>query len=166
MGGTNWPHFPLLATATRRGNIVFGYISFGLGSGRCWSTFWSRFEVALEDLSRNFMEFGSHLKSLLQFQLASDTSSVTNLPYCLSTLTAECLLPSAHLAKWTTRISSLMYSREPGARWAGLCLAHRTSLLSQAIMIDCAQSWLVVALPALSVREYIPFHYWISFACP
>ena len=103
------------------------------------------------------MELGSHLKSLLQFQLASDASSVANLPYCLSTLTAECLLPSAHLAKWTSRINSLMHSKESGARWAGLCLAHKTSLLSQTIMIDCAQSWLVVALPTLSVREYILF---------
>jgi len=109
------------------------------------------------DLKSNFMEIGNHLKSLLQFQLVSDTSSVTNLPYCLSTLTAECLLPSAHLAKWTSRINSLMYSKESGARWAGLCLAQKTSILSQTIMTDCAQSWLVVALPALSVREYILF---------
>ena len=104
------------------------------------------------------MDPGNHIKSLLQFQLGSDNSSVLNLPYCLSTLTSECLVPSAHVAKWTSRISSLMHAKEPGARWAGLCLAYKTSMLSQGIMIDCAQSWVVIALPALSVRQYIlPF---------
>ena len=101
------------------------------------------------------MDPGRHIKSLLQFQLGSDKSSVLNLPYCLSTLTSECLVPSAHIAKWTSRITSLMHAKEPGARWAGLCLAYKTSLLSQTIMIDCAQSWVTIALPSLSVREYI-----------
>jgi hypothetical protein len=104
------------------------------------------------------MHPGRHIKFLLQFQLGSDNSSAINLPYCLSTLTSECLAPSTHVAKWTSRISSLMHAKEPGARWAGLCLAYKTSLLSQDIMIDCAQSWVVIALPMLSVRKYtLPF---------
>jgi len=99
------------------------------------------------------MEPGSQIKSLLQFHLASDPSSVKNLPFCLSTLTPECLRPSAHLAKWTNRIHSLIHSKDSGARWAGLSLAYKTSLLRRTIMIECSQSWVVVALPALSVRE-------------
>ena len=101
------------------------------------------------------MDPGSHIKSLLQFQLGSDNSTVRNLPYCLSTLTSECFVPSAHVAKWTSRVNSLMHAKDPSARWAGLCLAFKTSLLSQAIMIDCAQSWVVIALSALSVCIYI-----------
>jgi hypothetical protein len=112
------------------------------------------------------MDPGSHIKSLLQFQLGSDNSAVRNIPYCLSTLTSECLLPSPHVAKWTSRITSLLHAKESGPRWAGLCLAHKTSLLSQAIMIDCAQPWVVVALPALSVRKCNLLSFPKLIACP
>ncbi|KJA29888.1 hypothetical protein HYPSUDRAFT_31915 [Hypholoma sublateritium FD-334 SS-4] len=102
------------------------------------------------------MEPSNHLQSLLQIQLASDASAVRHLPYCLSTLTKECLKPSAQSTKWTNRISSLLHSKESGARWAGLCLAYKSSLLSQKLMIDAAQSWISVALPLLSRNEPLP----------
>ncbi|KAF4619590.1 hypothetical protein D9613_005172 [Agrocybe pediades] len=102
------------------------------------------------------MEPGHHLKNLLQTQLASDASAIRHLPYCLSSLTAECFLPSSHLAKWSTRIHALIHSKESGARWAGLCLAYRTALLSQRIMIDLAQSWITAVLPMLSRKEPVP----------
>ncbi|KAF9534746.1 rRNA processing/ribosome biogenesis-domain-containing protein [Crepidotus variabilis] len=102
------------------------------------------------------METGSHIKSLLQFQLASDNSAARFLPYCLSTLNSECLLPSSHRTKWTTRINSLLHSKEPSARWAGLCLAHKSSMLSQSLMIECAQSWLSVIIPMFTKNEATP----------
>lgn len=97
------------------------------------------------------MEASHPLKVLLQLQLATDSSAVLNLPYTLASLTQDCLLPSSHLPKWTIRINSLLHSKDTGARWSGLCLAHQTSVLSRSVMIDSAQSWLGVALPMLSV---------------
>ncbi|KZP24698.1 hypothetical protein FIBSPDRAFT_951090 [Athelia psychrophila] len=96
------------------------------------------------------------LKTLLQLHLASDTSAVLHVSYILSSLTPNCFLPSPHIQKWTTRVGSLMHSKDPGARWAGLCIAQKTAVLSKAIMIDCAQSWLSVALPMLSRSEPAP----------
>lgn len=114
---------------------------------------------SLHQTSENFnelrlaqkMESPHPLKSLLQLQLASDSSAVINLPYVLDTLTYDDFLPSSHLTKWTTRINSLLYSKEVGGRWAGLCLAQRTSVLSKSTMVEFSQSWLGVALPILSV---------------
>lgn len=91
------------------------------------------------------------LKALLQLQLASDSYAVLHLPYVLASLTSACFLPSPHTQKWTTRINSLMHSKDPGARWAGLCIAYHTSVFSKSTMIECAQNWLGVALPILSV---------------
>ncbi|RDB22742.1 Pre-rRNA-processing protein rix1 [Hypsizygus marmoreus] len=102
------------------------------------------------------MEPSHPLKALLQLQLATDSSAVLHLPYTLASLTHECLLPSSHLSKWTTRINSLLHSKDAGARWAGLCLAYKTSLLSRNTMIEYAQSWLGVALPMLSKNEPVP----------
>ncbi|KDR83920.1 hypothetical protein GALMADRAFT_54559 [Galerina marginata CBS 339.88] len=102
------------------------------------------------------MEPGSHLKYLLQSQLASDASATRYLPYCLSTLTAESFLPSSHLTKWTTRIHALIHSKDLGTRWAGLCLAYKTALLSQNMMVDSAQSWITGAFPVLSRSEPLP----------
>lgn len=92
------------------------------------------------------------LKALLQLQLASDSSAALNLPYVLSCITSDSLRPSPHLSKWTTRINSLIHSKDTSGRWAGLCLATKTSALSKTVMIDCAQSWLGAALPMLLVR--------------
>ncbi|KAF8076598.1 rRNA processing/ribosome biogenesis-domain-containing protein [Lyophyllum atratum] len=102
------------------------------------------------------MEPSHPLKALLQLQLATDASAVLHLPYVLSSLTSDCLLPSSHLPKWTTRINSLLHSKDAGARWSGLCLAYKTSVLSKPTMIECSQSWLGVALPMLSRNEPAP----------
>ncbi|KAJ7639023.1 rRNA processing/ribosome biogenesis-domain-containing protein [Roridomyces roridus] len=99
------------------------------------------------------MEAGHQLKALLQLQLGSDSYAVLHLPYILASLTPECLVPSAHSSKWTARINSLLHSKAADARWAGLCLAHKSSVLSKPMMIDCAQSWIGVALPILSVQS-------------
>lgn len=106
-------------------------------------------------MSVDDMEAGQHLKTLLQIQLASDASAVRHLPFSLTSLTQESFKPSPHLAKWTTRIHALLHSKDSGARWAGLCLAYKTSVLSQNLMIETAQSYLGVALPLLSVRVTI-----------
>ena len=98
------------------------------------------------------MEPGHALKALLQLQLASDENVVANLPYVLASLNADCFTPSSHIHLWTTRIASLLNSKSPGSRWAGTCLAHKTSTLSKSTMIECGQSWIGVALPMLSVR--------------
>jgi hypothetical protein len=111
--------------------------------------------------SRYFKKFlmdgtDSHpLKTFLQLHLGSDTSAVIYLPHIVATLTPEYLSPSPHLQKWITRVNSLLHSKAPGGRWAGLCLAYRTCLLSKDIMIQYAQSWLTVALPVLSVRPSV-----------
>ncbi|KAF7288291.1 RIX1 domain-containing protein [Mycena chlorophos] len=98
------------------------------------------------------------LKTLLQLQLASDSSAVAHLPFTLASLTAASLVPSPHSPKWTARINSLLHAKTSDARWAGLCLAHKTAFLSQAIMIECAQSWIGVALPLLAKKEPSPVH--------
>jgi hypothetical protein len=100
------------------------------------------------------MEAGSQLKSVLNLQLASDSSSVFHLPYVLSTLSKDSLSPSPHLAKWSARIISLLHSKDPGARWAGLCIAHKSALLSKSFMVESTASWLPIVIPMLSVRVY------------
>ncbi|KAJ7498714.1 rRNA processing/ribosome biogenesis-domain-containing protein [Mycena latifolia] len=96
------------------------------------------------------------LKALLQLQLGSDSYAVLHLPYILSSLTTDSLLPSPHSSKWTARINSLLHSKAADARWAGLCIAHKTSVLSRSTMIECAQSWIGIALPVLSKKEATP----------
>ncbi|KAK0231019.1 rRNA processing/ribosome biogenesis-domain-containing protein [Armillaria fumosa] len=96
------------------------------------------------------------LKTLLQLHLATDTSAAQNLPYILDILTSEHLSPSPHLTKWTSRIYSLLHSKDAPGKWAGLCLAHRTSLLSKIVMIEHAQQWLTIALRVLSRKEAKP----------
>ncbi|TFK71783.1 hypothetical protein BDN72DRAFT_957805 [Pluteus cervinus] len=96
------------------------------------------------------------LKSLLQSQLATDSSAVTHLPFVLSSLTPAAFAPSSHLTKWTTRIGSLLHAKDSGSCWAGLCLANQTSIFSRNIMMENAQSWLAVALPMLSKGEPLP----------
>ena len=113
------------------------------------------FDFLFLNMSVDDMEAGQHLKTLLQIQLASDASAVRHLPFFLTSLTQESIKPSPHLAKWTTRIHALLHSKDSGARWAGLCLAYKTSVLSQNLMIETAQSYLGVALPLLSVRVTI-----------
>ena len=92
------------------------------------------------------------LRTLLQLQLASDSNAVLHLPYILSTLDATTLQPSSHTQKWTSRLGSLIHSKDVGARWAGLCIAQRTAVLSNPLMLECAPGWVTVVLPMLSVR--------------
>jgi hypothetical protein len=93
------------------------------------------------------------LQSMLNLQLASDTSAVHHLAFVLDALSSDALLPSAHLQKWIARIQSLIHSRDPGAKWAGLVIALRTATLSKIIIIECAQSWIGMVQPILSVRH-------------
>ncbi|KAG2154981.1 rRNA processing/ribosome biogenesis-domain-containing protein [Suillus bovinus] len=96
------------------------------------------------------------LKSLLQLQLASDASSVLHLSSVLSTLSEGLLLPSPHLQKWTSRVTSLIHSKDAGARWAGMCIAYRTSSLSKSTMTEFAQTWAGLALSILTKPEPLP----------
>ncbi|KAF9226650.1 hypothetical protein BS17DRAFT_775931 [Gyrodon lividus] len=101
------------------------------------------------------MEAPHPLQALLQFHLASDASTVVHAPYVLEHLSAPYFAPSPHLQKWVTRITSLMHSKDPAARWVAICIAYRTSVLSRSLLIDNAQSWLGVVLPLLSRPEPI-----------
>ncbi|TRM68137.1 rRNA processing/ribosome biogenesis-domain-containing protein [Schizophyllum amplum] len=96
------------------------------------------------------------LKTLLQIHLASDATATIHVPYILSILRPEHLAPSSHLPKWTNRIHSLLHSKEPGGRWAGLCLAQASAKLSRSLMIDCAQDWLSVTFGLLSKSDTLP----------
>ncbi|KAF8917822.1 rRNA processing/ribosome biogenesis-domain-containing protein [Mucidula mucida] len=97
--------------------------------------------------------FTDALKVVLQLHVATDVAAAQNLPYVLDVLSPQSLAPSPHLPKWTARINSLLHSKQVHGRWAGLCLAHRTSLHSKSIMIENAQNWLGIALPNLSRKE-------------
>ncbi|KIY67371.1 hypothetical protein CYLTODRAFT_444097 [Cylindrobasidium torrendii FP15055 ss-10] len=101
----------------------------------------------------NFSDATHPLKVALQLHLATDTSAAQNIPAVIASLNAAVLSPSSHLPKWIARINSLIHSKEVHARWAGLCLAHRTSMHSKSAMIENAQSWLGVAVPNLSRKE-------------
>ncbi|KAI6130354.1 hypothetical protein EDD16DRAFT_1689704 [Pisolithus croceorrhizus] len=72
------------------------------------------------------MDVPHPLQSILQSFLVSDVSAVLFAPQILERLSSSCLAPSSHLQKWCTRITSLMHSKDPGARWAGICFAYRT----------------------------------------
>ncbi len=98
-----------------------------------------------------------HLKDLLQVQLASDSYAVLHLPFVLETLTKSDFSPSAHTQKWIARVNSLVHSKDPAARWCGLCLAHQTAILSRDIMLECAQSWVGAAMPLLMVCS-LPYY--------
>lgn len=100
------------------------------------------------------------LKSLLQLQLATDSSTALFLPYILHSLSYECFKSSPYLPRWTSRLNLLLHSKDPGGRWAGLVLAYETSIYSKEAMIENGQSWLAVALPLLSVRWSLPNSDW------
>ncbi|KIP10671.1 hypothetical protein PHLGIDRAFT_125372 [Phlebiopsis gigantea 11061_1 CR5-6] len=96
------------------------------------------------------------LKILLQLHVGSDANAALNLPYILSSINAEILRPSAHIVKWTTRVHSLLHSKDAAARWAGLCIALQTSIHSRQIMLESAQGWTTVVLPMCSKNEPQP----------
>lgn len=95
------------------------------------------------------------LRILLHDYLALDSLVVVNLPHVVAGLSADALAPSPHSQKWTARINSLLHSKESGLRWAGLCLALRTTKLSMNAMMESALGWVTVALPMLSVRGLV-----------
>ncbi|KAI0320268.1 rRNA processing/ribosome biogenesis-domain-containing protein [Amylostereum chailletii] len=99
---------------------------------------------------------GHPLKTFLQNQLASDSSAVIYLPSVLSSLSSQAFLPSSHQQKWITRLNSLIHSKDPAARWAGLSLAAQTCILSKTLMMENAQSWTGAALPLLTKSEPAP----------
>lgn len=132
------------------------------------SSFWIEFEIeaySRDDRARN-QNFKNkrlvQMDGLLQLQLATDSSAVVQLPYILQTLNAQ-TFSSGHFQKWTTRINSLIHSKDSAARWSGLSIALRTSALCKPIMIECAQSWVSVALPMLSVSAACRLSYRLIF---
>ncbi|KAI6034431.1 rRNA processing/ribosome biogenesis-domain-containing protein [Pisolithus microcarpus] len=102
------------------------------------------------------MDVSHPLQSILQSFLVSDASAVLFAHQILERLSSGCLAPSSHLQKWCTRITSLMHSKDPGARWAGICFAYRTSALSEDLLIEHARSWIGIVLPLLSKPEPTP----------
>ena len=92
------------------------------------------------------------LKTWLQLHLATDASAVTNLPFLLNSLTETDFLSQGHVQRWTIRINSLIHSKDPGAKWAGLSIALKTATLSRDVMNECAHGWITVTLPMLFVR--------------
>ncbi|KAG8860532.1 hypothetical protein FRB96_003786 [Tulasnella sp. 330] len=99
-----------------------------------------------------------HLAALLQHQLAGDTSAFEHLPYIISSLTSDHLAASPQTVKWILRVNSLMHSKDPAARWAGICLAKKTSELSPKTMMEHAQTWVTNVLPMLSRTEPVPIY--------
>ncbi|KAG8993032.1 hypothetical protein FRB94_011089 [Tulasnella sp. JGI-2019a] len=99
-----------------------------------------------------------HLAVLLQYQLAGDASAFQHLSSINSSLTYDDLETSPHVVKWILRVNSLMHSKDPTARWAGICLAKRTADLSQRLVIEHAQTWITNVLPMLSRTESIPIY--------
>ena len=92
------------------------------------------------------------LKTWLLLDLATDNSVVTNLPLVLDNLVEGDLLSQGYVRKWPVRINSLIYSKDPRARWAGLSIALRTATLSRDVTMNgCAQAWITAALPILFV---------------
>ncbi|KAI0775967.1 rRNA processing/ribosome biogenesis-domain-containing protein [Trametes elegans] len=101
------------------------------------------------------MDSSHRLRDLLQLQLASDAYAVLHLPFVLESLSKEDFLPSAHTQKWIARVNSLIHSKDPGAKWSGLCLAFQTAVYSRSLMLECAQSWVAASLPLL-VNQPVP----------
>ncbi|KAH9179758.1 hypothetical protein EDB89DRAFT_1841888 [Lactarius sanguifluus] len=93
------------------------------------------------------------LRTFLQLHLASDDAAVSNLPFVIQFLSPQHLQPSPYLQKWITRINSLVHSKDPGARWAGLSIACQIALFSRALMLENARNWVGAALPLFSRKE-------------
>ena len=94
------------------------------------------------------------LPVLLKTYVLDDFHAVENLPTILSSL-KESLDASPSLTKWLNRTTALIHSNDTGVRWAGLCLALRTSMLSRNAMVSAGQSWITVCLPLLSVSSNV-----------
>ncbi|KAH9006875.1 rRNA processing/ribosome biogenesis-domain-containing protein, partial [Lactarius hatsudake] len=96
------------------------------------------------------------LRTFLQLHLASDDAAVSNLPFVIQFLSPQHLQPSPHLQKWITRINSLVHSKDPGARWAGLSIACQIALFSRALMLENARNWVGAALLYFQKEEPVP----------
>lgn len=98
------------------------------------------------------------LESIVQLQLATETTSVFHLPIVLESLTEEHFHShspshsSAGRTRWVARVNSMLHSKEPAGRWAGACLARRTAAVSKEVLLECASGWIGVVLPWFSVR--------------
>jgi len=97
------------------------------------------------------MEAWHPLRALLYTHLVTDAQAATSLHLILSALDADSLAPSPHQQKWIARLNSLLYSKDMGGRWAGLCIATKTAELSKTLMVESAHSWVGVALPMIMV---------------
>lgn len=102
----------------------------------------------------NDMQHENALEGLLRLQLSSDAISALYLPSVLSTLSPAQFSTStdSQIHKWATRITSLLQSKDSGARWAGICLAKKTGELRRDLAVEYAQRWINLTLPLLSVR--------------
>lgn len=98
------------------------------------------------------------LAVLLQYQVAGDITAFQNLPHVLSALRAEDLAASPHRTKWILRVNSLLHSKEPAARWTGLCLARRSAELNQELLTEHAHTWVTSAMSMLAVSPSAASH--------
>jgi len=111
------------------------------------------------------------LESIVQLQLATETTTVFHLPIVLESLTEEhfhaapapplhsSVASAAGKTKWIARVNSLLHSKEPAGRWAGACLARRTAAVSKDVLLECASRWIAVVLPWFSVRPTFPRYF-------
>jgi hypothetical protein len=97
------------------------------------------------------------LDILLHSYFTNDERVVQHLPAIIDSLEPSNFGSTAQNSKWTNRINALLHAKQPASRWAGLVLAHHTSLHSKDIMVDQAQSWLAIALPIISVSFLFHF---------
>jgi len=98
------------------------------------------------------MDVTTNLKTLLQAHLATDAGAVFHLPHVLSQLHPD-YMQSPHFKKWTTRVTSLLHSKDQGVRWAGLCLAYKTTTMGKSVLMDTASNWVPLAMSYLSGND-------------
>lgn len=91
----------------------------------------------------------ANLDVILQHQLSTDEQAIASVLNVISQLTPSHLIsPRLLLA----RIHSLLQRpANPGARWAGLCLAYKVASLRSEILVENAKTWISFTLPLLSV---------------
>ncbi|KLO19861.1 hypothetical protein SCHPADRAFT_934991 [Schizopora paradoxa] len=99
------------------------------------------------------MDSNDILHTFLQTYLSDDALSVTFLPAILSGLSSCDVENSTHLSKWVNRVNSLIHSKDAGIRWAGLCLALKTSQLARSVLLSSGQAWVAAVIPLLSKAD-------------
>ena len=93
------------------------------------------------------------LDHVLTALIATDSAAVANLPVVLGALEGVSLRASAHLRKLVARLSTLMHSKEPSARWVGICIANHCFKQDRDAVLEHAHVWVATCLPILSVRR-------------